>query len=267
MIIDLDDGKISANKFALSAGTEESGIITISNELFSIKKGSNEIKLDITENKFIIASENFNLAEDGSVTLTGTVTATGGEIGGCEIKDGVLTVPAANISGRLTVNQLDASVITTENFSAQKINADQITAGTIKADYIDVPGLVKDGNIVTVKGEFSGTLSAASGTFGSLTANGNLYMNGKRIYFQGKDVNRYFEYSSSYGSGGAAVFVNVNVYTPTVYAYTVATNNICGLRYPGAGFTGSGNTFLKILGDLYLDAGKVKQDSEGYLYI
>lgn len=269
MIIDLDDGKISANKFALSAGTDETGTITISNDLFSIKKGSNEIKLDLIKNKFIIASENFNLAEDGSVTLAGTVTATGGTIGGCEIKDGVLEVPAANITGQLTAKQVDASIITTENFSAQQINADQITAGTVKANNIDVPGLIQNGNIVTVTGNFSGTLSAASGTFGNLTANGNLYMNGKRIYFQGQNVNRYFEYNSSYGSYGAAVFTNVNVYTPTVYAYTMGVNGIYPLGHSGVGFPGAGNSFLTLMGTIRLDSlgGNIKKDSEGYLYI
>jgi hypothetical protein len=46
-----------------------------------------------------------------------------------------------------------------------------------------VPGLIQNGNIVTVTGTFSGNLSAASGTFTTLTANGNLHMNGNKIYF------------------------------------------------------------------------------------
>ena len=84
----------------------------------------------------------------------GTVTATAGVIGGCNITNGTLYVTNANISGRISTNHLDSSVITTGNLSAQSISANQITAGTLDASKITVSNLNAD----NIK---SGTLSSA----------------------------------------------------------------------------------------------------------
>ena len=55
--------------------------------------------------------DKFGVTGDGiiyasSADITGKITATSGEIGGCSITNGVLSVPAANISGTLTASQI-----------------------------------------------------------------------------------------------------------------------------------------------------------------
>lgn len=70
------------------------------------------------------------------VSLTGTITATAGTIGGCKIKDGVLKVGSANITSlsadKITSGTLDASKVTVKN-----LNAGNISVGTITADQIN----------------------------------------------------------------------------------------------------------------------------------
>ena len=59
--------------------------------------------------------DKFGVTGDGiiyasSVDITGKITATSGEIGGCSITNGVLSVPAANISGTLTASQIAVGI-------------------------------------------------------------------------------------------------------------------------------------------------------------
>jgi len=54
---------------------------------------------------------------------------------------GNANVPAAKINGRLSVDQLDTSVITTSNLSAQTISANQITTGTLNGSNVNVTNL------------------------------------------------------------------------------------------------------------------------------
>ncbi len=60
----------------------------------------------IKGNRLTIESDHFNLSEDG------TIEATAGVIGGCEIKDGLLKVPVANIDGKLTADNIDTGIFT-----------------------------------------------------------------------------------------------------------------------------------------------------------
>ena len=62
------------------------------------------------------------------VDLTGTINATAGNIGGATIEGGVLTVPAANISGQLTAATIDASKINSGNISSDRITTNVLTA-------------------------------------------------------------------------------------------------------------------------------------------
>lgn len=73
------------------------------------------------------------------VDVSGKITATSGTIGGCTINSsGVLQVKNANISGTISTDKLDSSVITTSNFSAQTINANKITSGTLNSAGVDI---------------------------------------------------------------------------------------------------------------------------------
>jgi phage minor structural protein len=67
-------------------------------------------------------NDKFTVDTEGNVHAEGYVVATGGIIGGCEIEDGKLAVPSANITGQLTASQIDASAL--------KVDAANIT-GTL----------------------------------------------------------------------------------------------------------------------------------------
>lgn len=59
----------------------------------------------------VTANNNFKILDDGSIEtvngkFSGTVNATGGKIGGCEIIDGVLKVPFVNITGTITAGKI-----------------------------------------------------------------------------------------------------------------------------------------------------------------
>lgn len=120
---------------------------------------------------YILAHEN-GLLEANNVNLTGKITATSGNIGGCTISNGVLKVNSANI------DSLDASVITSGTMSADRIDGgtisgDLIYGGTIDGDDVKIKNLnasyIKSGTLdcddITVK-----NFSADSITAGTLTA-------------------------------------------------------------------------------------------------
>ena len=67
-----------------------------------------------------------------NATITGTINANGGNIGGCSITNGALQVPAANITGQLTASQINATNL--------KVAAANIT-GQLSASQINVSNL------------------------------------------------------------------------------------------------------------------------------
>ena len=117
-----------------------------------------------------ITSKNFIIDSDGNTYFNGTVTAIAGEIGGCEIINGNLTVPSANISGTLTSTQVATDAIKSRKFtdtsniySSQGIIFDLTDNGKIKAENfaIDMSG----------NAYFRGNIESTSGTI----ANWNIY--------------------------------------------------------------------------------------------
>lgn len=86
-------------------------------------------------------------------TITGSVTATAGEIGGCEIVDGKLRIPTACISGRLTVGQLpegvarkddiptSVSALTNDSGYLTENGVVSIVDGHVNADYVNALGV------------------------------------------------------------------------------------------------------------------------------
>ena len=83
------DGEIIAD--FITAGT----LRAIETEACTIKGGSININ-----NRFVVTPE-------GDATVTGKITATSGTIGGCTIESGILKIKAANISEKLTAEQID----------------------------------------------------------------------------------------------------------------------------------------------------------------
>ena len=141
------------------------------------------------------------LEKSGKITannaeITGKITATSGTIGGCEISNGKLSIPAANISGQLTASQINATNLKVAaanitgtltasqiNTSGLKVAAANIT-GTLTASQINTSGLsVAAANItgkltasqinadgISAKNvSISGTINATQGTIGATT--------------------------------------------------------------------------------------------------
>lgn len=96
----------------------------------------------------------------------GTIYATAGEIGGCFIKDGKLEIPVANISGKLTASNIDATNL--------KVDAANIT-GKLEAKQIKVEDInIKAAQITsgTISNAMIGDLSADKIKTGTLTLTG-----------------------------------------------------------------------------------------------
>ena len=92
----------------------------------------------ITGGSLNIGSGKFEVDSAGNIHAEGYIKATSGEIGGCTIVNGVLQVPAANITGRLVASQIDATNL---NVAAANIT------GILQASQLDVNGIIATGNI------------------------------------------------------------------------------------------------------------------------
>ena len=99
LVIDLDDGKITSEKFDLKVG-----------------KFNNEneyIYLSSTHSRYPLRiGENFSVEWDGTVTANsgtfkGTIEASSGVIGGCTISNGVLQIKNVNISETLSADKIN----------------------------------------------------------------------------------------------------------------------------------------------------------------
>lgn len=102
-----------------------------------------------------------------NATITGSVTATSGIIGGCSISDGTLIVPSANIYGTLNANQISAGAITSDKISAGAITSTKINVSQLSAISADL-GSITGGSINIGNGKFkvdsSGNFTATNGS-------------------------------------------------------------------------------------------------------
>lgn len=111
--------------------------------------------------------DKFGVTGDGKiyasdVDLTGEITATSGTIGGCSITNGVLNVPAANITGTLTASQINTSEITIGQSQVTNLSDDLnkalaqygtcSTAGSEQIKVVSCPGFqLYEGALIGVK--------------------------------------------------------------------------------------------------------------------
>jgi hypothetical protein len=115
--------------------------------------------IGLGKGKFYVDSQGYIYAEEGV-------------IGGCEIKDGVLTVPSANITGMITASQIDASEIKVDAANITgTLSASQIDALGIKIDAADITGVLSSSQI-NADGMVAENVSI-SGTFSSTGVNDN----------------------------------------------------------------------------------------------
>lgn len=97
----------------------------------------NLVRLD--NDKYAIRiGDKFLVDYDGNVNISGIVIATDGNIGGCNISNGVLQVSEANINGKLTASVIDGSELNVNSANiADSVSADWVYAGNINADNIN----------------------------------------------------------------------------------------------------------------------------------
>lgn len=115
------------------------------------------VRLGYENNKYAVVIDPNHEKDKPLATFNGTIYATGGEIGGCLINNGKLEIPVANISGKLTANNIDATNL--------KVKAANIT-GTLTADQINGNGLsVSNATVSNL------TIVGSSLTFGNSTLN------------------------------------------------------------------------------------------------
>lgn len=107
-----------------------------------------------------------------NVSISGHITATSGEIGGCEIENGTLKVGNANITslnaskitaGTMSADRISGGSIDASDVTITNLNASNITSGTINGDNINVTNL----NASNIK---SGTLNCNNITVTNLRA-------------------------------------------------------------------------------------------------
>ena len=146
-----------------------------------------------------------------NANVTGTITATAGKIGGCSIEDGVLNVSAANItSGTIAsarIPNLNADKITAGTLDVGRIpniSASKITSGTISTDRLDA-SVITTGNFSS-KSLSTGNLSVTNGgNIGIWTVNSNNYL----YAISGNYGVSLSATSVSHGQGGSATWVNI----------------------------------------------------------
>jgi hypothetical protein len=137
--------------------------------------GNNSQFISGSNGNLRIESTNFTLAQNGDVSMTGTVTAEAGQIGGFAITDSAITGSGFFLSGSATGNQF---FISASNFNV-KANGD-ITAsnadisGNINAETGTIGGF----NIATDLTAGSGLLTL-KGTSGQITGSNVLFTGGK----------------------------------------------------------------------------------------
>lgn len=139
-----------------------------------------------------------------NAVVTGNITATEGNIGGCKIVDGKLEVPYANITGELQIGEKVEEILENGGYqSANDIKADiesmgyqtetgvtTIIDGRITTDYLNAKG-IKAGSIDVVSAKGQSLLSVDSATnlvqIGGFAvfADGFRSINGKEGIYEG----------------------------------------------------------------------------------
>ena len=213
--------------------------------------GNNSQFISGSNGNLRIESTNFTLAQNGDVSMTGTVTAEAGQIGGFAITDSAITGSGFFLSGSATGNQF---FISASNFNV-KANGD-ITAsnadisGNINAETGTIGGF----NIATDLTAGSGLLTL-KGTSGQITGSQVLFTGGKisgsAIEF---DVTNFVAKGDTVEISGSSFHLlngNVTASNATISGDITATNitainqgNIAGFTLTSNQLSDSGNNLV-----------------------
>lgn len=150
--------------------------------------------------------------QDGVITakgvnLTGQINATAGNIGGATITGGVLTVPAANVSGELTAatingskiiansitaGQIAASAITADELAANAVTSAKIKAGEVKATNIASSAVTADKlDATTINASNKLTVGALTATDQNNILNSNIQVGGTNLLKNSGDLTKW----------------------------------------------------------------------------
>lgn len=172
-----------------------------------------------------------------NANLIGNVTATSGTIGGCSINNGVLSVPSANITGKLTADQIvtDTLVLKGQALTIRKYwQTSSVTTST--TDYTHVASLALDyptnptaearisAHIVcggSHSASFHGVTSQKPSRYESTPIYLKLVVNGKE-YLQAVPATLIANYEHTENGGGDG---NANRYT-SVQSYALMVNTV-----------------------------------------
>lgn len=154
-------GSFSGKVTALSGyiGQPSQGWTIISNAIYNGKPslssttsgiyiGTDGISLGTAKNYIRATKDGYLLANN--VSISGSIKATSGVIGGCKISDGTLQVGNANITsinaskitaGTMSADRISGGTIDATDVTIKNLNADNITSGAIDAGKITVENL------------------------------------------------------------------------------------------------------------------------------
>ena len=168
--------------------------------------------------------------------ITGTINATSGVIGGCTIDEiNVLQVPAANITGKLTVDNIDASGL--------KVDAASIT-GTLSAATISASNITAGANdeVITFNGPFTAPKATITGDITASTGNIGGWVVGDFVDGNGRYTNSLYRDTGNY-----RVFLRSD--------YSLETDTVLGIKkYSTADKSDGGSYTFYIQHDGYLVA-------------
>lgn len=250
--------------WTISSGAIYNGKSSYSSGIQGIYIGTDGISLGNTSN-YIRASKSGYLYAN-NVNVSGHITATSGEIGGCEIENGTLKVGNANITslnaskitaGTMSADRISGGTIDATNVTIKNLNASNITSGTINGNRINVTNLSASNitggtlncNNITVK-----NLRADSITVGKLTANQIQGLPASQITSGQFATTRIPELNCSKITSGTFDPVRI----PNLSANKITTGTLSANRISGGTLSGC---------SINIGNGKFQITSSGYAYM
>ena len=174
-------GRTTINGSNITTGTIDASVVNVDNiNANNIKSGtlksSNYVAgtsgTSINLTNGTIDTKNFKVSSSGNVSISGEIHATSGEIGGCTISGGLLTIDAARITSG-TINSARIPNLSADKITAGTLNVDRISAGSITANKIQDNSITnsKIANSTISSGKMNiSSLSSISANMGTITA-------------------------------------------------------------------------------------------------
>lgn len=118
-------GIVATNANITGTITAEAGSIknlTITGKLFFGNNSSYYLNANYNDTSYYINLPGFRVDDASGAVFSGKLNAPTGNIGGCTISNGVLEVPATNITGTLTVNKINPNTFLGRNHGSLATN-------------------------------------------------------------------------------------------------------------------------------------------------